>query len=67
MTEEERAALWRSSQQARCQAIAARERGLAGDVGARMDLDAAWQPVLLASLETQAPDDDCLRESEQLA
>lgn len=58
MNEEERAALYRSQTAARSQARRDQLVGLAGDRDARAALDAAWQPVLLASLESQGQGDD---------
>jgi hypothetical protein len=60
MTEEERAALYREQFAARAQARRDRFIGLAGDRARRVELDIAWQPVLLAQLEVQMPvGDDC--------
>lgn len=63
MTEEERAELYRTQLHARRQARSVRFVALAGDRDARVNLDLAWQPYLLASLEAQAgggdyPDSD---------
>jgi hypothetical protein len=57
MTEEERAELHRSQTVARRQARAARYIGLAGDRDARVALDLAWRPSLLAALEAQGMGD----------
>jgi hypothetical protein len=60
MSEEERAALYRAQFAARAQARRDRYIGLAGDRDRRVELDIAWQPVLLAQLESRAPvGDDC--------
>jgi hypothetical protein len=58
MTEEERAALYRSQVASRAQARRDRFVGLAGNRDARVALDAAWMPPLLASLESQGYGDD---------
>ena len=59
MTEEERAALYRSQSAARAQARRDRFVGLAGGRAARIALDQAWMPPLLAALEAQGVGDDC--------
>lgn len=58
MTEEERAALYRAQDAARRQARRDQYVALAGNRSARVALDLAWQPPLLASLEAQAHGDD---------
>ena len=58
MNEEERAALHRDQLAAQAQARRDRFVALAGDRQARIDLDIAWQPVLLAQFEAQAPAGD---------
>jgi hypothetical protein len=66
MTEEERAALHRSQiaarRQARCDCFIA----LAGNREARVALDLAWQPYLLARLEAEGFGDDCLDSEEDV-
>jgi hypothetical protein len=57
MTEEERAELHRSQTVARCQARAEQYIGLAGDRDARVALELAWRPLLLAALEAQGMGD----------
>jgi hypothetical protein len=54
MTEEERAVLYREQLAARRQARRGRFVGLAGNRDARVALDLAWRPSLLASIEAQA-------------
>lgn len=58
MTEEERAELHRSQTIAQRQARRDRFIGLAGDREARVALDIAWHPPLLAALEAQGYGDD---------
>jgi hypothetical protein len=55
MNEEERAALYREQIAARARARRDRFVALAGNREARINLDIAWQPVLLAHLEAQMP------------
>jgi len=57
MNEEERAALHRSQAVAQRQARAARYIALAGDRDARVALELAWRPPLLAALEAQGMGD----------
>jgi hypothetical protein len=57
MTEEERAELHRSQTAGGRQARAARYIGLAGDRDARVALELAWRPPLLAALEAQGMGD----------
>lgn len=57
MNDEERAELHRSQTAARRQARAQQYIGLAGDRDARVALDVAWRPPLLAALEAQGMGD----------
>jgi hypothetical protein len=58
MTEEEKAALHRTQEASRRQARRDAYVGLAGNRDARIALEAAWQPPLLAALEAQGVGDD---------
>jgi hypothetical protein len=59
MTEEERAAQYRAEDLARRKARRDRYVALAGNRQKRVELDAAWSPVLLARLERDFAGDDC--------
>jgi hypothetical protein len=69
MNEEERAELYRTQLTARRQARRARFVGLAGNRDARVALDVAWRPPLLAALEAQVgyPGDDLDSEENVIA
>lgn len=57
MTEEERAALWRSQRVARIQAEEGRRRALMGSSAAQMALDEGWLALYLAHLEAESPEE----------